>query len=92
MLSVPGAAELQIKKTSYKKLSVFLAEMEKEKILKLEKAGKGVEQIASVDFRNQFFRGLNEDLPENEEATEPEEKPMVEILGASSTKIGYRKK
>ena len=54
--------------------------MEKEKILKLEKAGKGVEQIASVDFRNQFFRGLNEDLPENEEATEPEEKPMVEIL------------
>lgn len=92
MLSVPGGAELQIKKTSYKKLSVFLAEMEKEKILKLEKAGKGVEQIASVDFRNQFFRGLNEDLPENEETTEPEEKPMVEILGASSTKIGYRKK
>ena len=63
--------------------------MENQKILKIEKAGKGVEQIASVDFRNQFFRGLNEDLPENEEP-QSEEKPMVEVLGATSTKIGYR--
>ena len=46
-----------------------------------------MEQIISVDFKNIFFRGYASDLPEEE--TIPEERPMVEVLGASSNKGAY---
>lgn len=87
---VPAGAELQMKKTSFKKLSVFLAQLEEEGVVKVVVAAKGVEKIASVDFKNIYFRGFQAEM-EDKEATEetPEERPMVEVLGATSNKDSY---
>ena len=49
--SVPNGKILEIKKTSVKKLSTYLSNLGSEKVLKIEIAAKGVEKIASVDFK-----------------------------------------
>ena len=51
LTSVPNGKKLEIKKTSVKKLSPYLNQKMTEGILKIEKAAKGVEKIASVDFK-----------------------------------------
>ena len=84
---MPPGEKLQIKKTSYKKLSAYFVERSADGVLKIENASKGVEQIASVDFKHQFFRGFRDDLPDEE--VELIERPMVEVLGASSNKGAY---
>jgi len=86
--SVPSGKELKIKKTSFKKLSAFFAGMEKEQILRTEQVSSGVDQIVSVDFKHSYFRGWQESAESN---SSPEEtaKPMVQILGSSSTKDDY---
>ena len=88
---VPAGSELQMKKTSFKKLSVFLAKLEEEGVVKVVVAAKGVEKIASVDFKNIYFRGFQAEMEEKEATEESlEERPMVEVLGASSNKDSYR--
>ena len=51
LTSVPSDKKLEIKKTSLKKLSPYLNQKMADGILKIEKATKGVEKIASVDFK-----------------------------------------
>ena len=51
LTSVPNGKKLEIKKTTVKKLSPYLNQKMAEGVLKIEKAAKGVEKIASVDFK-----------------------------------------
>ena len=51
LTSVPNGKKLEIKKTTVKKLSPYLNQKMTEGVLKIEKAAKGVEKIASVDFK-----------------------------------------
>ena len=51
LTSVPNGKKLEIKKTSVKKLSPYLNQKMAEGVLKIEKAAKGVEKIASVEFK-----------------------------------------
>jgi len=85
--SVPSGKELKIKKTSFKKLSSFFAEMEKEQILRTEQVSSGVDQIVSVDFKHSYFRGWQSSVESS--TSEDTAKPMVQILGSSSTKEDY---
>ncbi|KAA0202557.1 hypothetical protein HAZT_HAZT012010 [Hyalella azteca] len=48
----PDNSALDIKKTSYKKLSKFLSAMEERGILKISEPKKGVENISSVDYEH----------------------------------------
>merc|ERR1712131_385188 len=71
LTSVPSGKKLEIKKTSLKKLSPYLNQKMAEGILKIEKAAKGVEKIASVDFKHNFFRGFASEVIEEEVLSEP---------------------
>eukprot|EP00090_Calanus_glacialis_P008779 TRINITY_DN17125_c0_g1_i2.p1 TRINITY_DN17125_c0_g1~~TRINITY_DN17125_c0_g1_i2.p1 ORF type:complete len:597 (-),score=222.65 TRINITY_DN17125_c0_g1_i2:88-1878(-) len=70
----PPDSQLDVKKSSYKKLSKFLEKKEKFGLLKIKELAKGVESIMSVDYEHEqvkFFRVMKHAKPEVEEA-EPE--------------------
>nr|XP_045003335.1 eukaryotic translation initiation factor 2D isoform X2 [Jaculus jaculus] len=48
----PEGKQLDIKKSSYKKLSKFLQHMQKEQIIEVKELSKGVESIVAVDWRH----------------------------------------
>lgn len=48
----PEGQQLDIKKSSYKKLSKFLQHMQREQIVQVKELSKGVESIVSVDWRH----------------------------------------
>lgn len=48
----PKGQQLDIKKSSYKKLSKFLQQMQQEQILQVKELSKGVESIVSVDWKH----------------------------------------
>lgn len=54
--SCPPELTLDIKKTSYKKLSVFLKKMSKEGILQIKELTKGVESIVSFNLENETVK------------------------------------
>lgn len=86
LTSVPNGKKLEIKKTSMKKLSPYLNQKMTEGVLKIEKAAKGVETIASVNFKHNLFRGFASEVVE-EVLSEPTK--LVEVMGAMSTKDAY---
>ena len=70
--SPPGIV-LDVKKSSYKKLSKFLGRMEKVGVVKLKELQKGVESIVSVDRNHekiQTFRVVKYERPEEGEREE----------------------
>ncbi|PSN35430.1 Eukaryotic translation initiation factor 2D [Blattella germanica] len=52
----PPGATLDIKKSSYKKLSRFLQEMERQDVLKVKELTKGVESITAFNFSHQRMK------------------------------------
>ncbi|XP_027273499.1 eukaryotic translation initiation factor 2D isoform X5 [Cricetulus griseus] len=48
----PKGQQLDIKKSSYKKLSKFLQHMQQEQIVQIKELSKGVESIVAVDWRH----------------------------------------
>ncbi|XP_003792260.1 eukaryotic translation initiation factor 2D [Otolemur garnettii] len=48
----PEGRQLDIKKSSYKKLSKFLQQMQQEQIIQVKELSKGVESIVAVDWRH----------------------------------------
>ncbi|XP_074178500.1 eukaryotic translation initiation factor 2D isoform X2 [Rhinolophus sinicus] len=48
----PEGRQLDIKKSSYKKLSKFLQHMQQERIIQVEELSKGVESIVAVDWKH----------------------------------------
>ncbi|XP_040594084.1 eukaryotic translation initiation factor 2D isoform X2 [Mesocricetus auratus] len=48
----PEGQQLDIKKSSYKKLSKFLQQMQQEQIVQVRELSKGVESIVAVDWRH----------------------------------------
>ncbi|XP_055974925.1 eukaryotic translation initiation factor 2D [Sorex fumeus] len=48
----PEGQQLDIKKSSYKKLSKFLQQMQQEQILQVKELSKGVESIVAVDWKH----------------------------------------
>jgi len=55
--SCPPDHQLDIKKSSFKKLSKFLENKEKVGLLKVKELSKGVESITSVDYEHELIRG-----------------------------------
>lgn len=56
--SCPPELNLDIKKTSYKKLSVFLKKMAKEGILQIKELNKGVESIVAINTENETLKSF----------------------------------
>lgn len=56
--SCPSELNLDIKKTSYKKLSVFLKKMVKEGILQIKELTKGVESIVAINLESENIKSF----------------------------------
>lgn len=54
--SCPSELNLDIKKTSYKKLSAFLKKMAKDGILQIKELTKGVESIVAINLENEKIK------------------------------------
>nr|XP_034979558.1 eukaryotic translation initiation factor 2D isoform X1 [Zootoca vivipara] len=54
----PQGQQLDIKKSSYKKLSKFLQSMQQQNILQVKELNKGVESIVNVDWRHESIRSF----------------------------------
>jgi len=70
MGNCPPDKNLDVKKSSYKKLSKFLGAMEKNKVIKIKELQKGVESIVSVDMEHEkikHFRVMKYEKPPTKE-------------------------
>jgi len=56
MVGCPPDSQLDVKKSSYKKLSKFLEKKEKFGLIKIKELTKGVESIMSVDYDHEMIR------------------------------------
>ncbi|XP_029011212.1 eukaryotic translation initiation factor 2D isoform X2 [Betta splendens] len=76
----PSGKQLDIKKSSYKKLSKFLQAMQHEhKLVRVKELSKGVESIVEVDWKNPELRSFN--IPETDvEAASEQDGGEGEIL------------
>ncbi|CAL1276942.1 unnamed protein product [Larinioides sclopetarius] len=54
--SCPPDLNLDIKKSTYKKLSVFLKKMKKEGLVEIKELSKGVESIVSINLNNESLK------------------------------------
>ncbi|XP_074078636.1 eukaryotic translation initiation factor 2D [Macrotis lagotis] len=64
----PEGQQLDIKKSSYKKLSKFLRHMMKEQIVQVKELSKGVESIVAVDWKHPSI--ISFDVPEPSPASQ----------------------
>ena len=55
--AAPPGTQLDIKKSSYKKLSKYLESKQKNGLLQIKELSKGVESIVSVDYAHEAIRG-----------------------------------
>ncbi|KAF4530566.1 hypothetical protein B566_EDAN009721 [Ephemera danica] len=80
----PANQSLDVKKSSYKKLSAFLAAMAQEQIIKVREQVKGVESIVEVNSSHTAIRSFEldqEDIPEaKEEALQKDAKTSPNIV------------
>lgn len=51
-ISSPSGSSLDVKKSSYKKLSKFLADMQQRGFVQVKELSKGVESIVSIDHNH----------------------------------------
>lgn len=54
--SCPSALNLDVKKTTHKKLSVFLKKMQKDGLIQTKELSKGVESIVSINLGNDIIK------------------------------------
>uniref|UniRef100_A0A669D4U9 Eukaryotic translation initiation factor 2D n=1 Tax=Oreochromis niloticus TaxID=8128 RepID=A0A669D4U9_ORENI len=93
----PSGKQLDIKKSSYKKLSKFLQTMEQRyNIVRVKELTKGVESIVEVDWKNPELRSFSfpEDtdvestpLPDGEEGEIPYHPPEITTLYSVSARL-----
>lgn len=71
----PNGKRIDMKKSSYKKLSKFLQSMQQRGLLQVKESSKGVENIVNIDWKHQELRSLpnSEDPPDGAVAEEEEE-------------------
>ncbi|CAM1328497.1 EIF2D (predicted) [Pycnogonum litorale] len=76
----PKDSVLDVKKSSFKKLSKFLKEMEAKKMLIVKELSKGVESITSIDLSHEDVRRhkIGESLNRNDEEGESDAKSRYE--------------
>lgn len=74
----PEGVELDIKKTSFKKLSVFLQLLEEEGIIKLNVGSNGIVEITRIIHSNSKFQEIEEN-PNLEENVNQHSPPVKEI-------------
>lgn len=68
---------VDIKKTSYKKVSVFLKQMEKEGFISIREETKGVEKIVSINLEHPDLKGFRPNKIEKQESGSNEPKPQL---------------
>nr|XP_032825569.1 LOW QUALITY PROTEIN: eukaryotic translation initiation factor 2D [Petromyzon marinus] len=70
----PNGKRIDMKKSSYKKLSKFLQSMQQRGLLQVKESSKGVENIVNIDWKHQELRSLpnSEDPPDGAVAEEEE--------------------
>lgn len=56
--SCPANQQVDVKKSSYKKISVFLKEIQKMGLLEVKELQKGVESIVSINFNHERLEGF----------------------------------
>uniref|UniRef100_S4RKB7 Eukaryotic translation initiation factor 2D n=1 Tax=Petromyzon marinus TaxID=7757 RepID=S4RKB7_PETMA len=68
----PNGKRIDMKKSSYKKLSKFLQSMQQRGLLQVKESSKGVENIVNIDWKHQELRSLpnSEDPPDGAVAEE----------------------
>ncbi|CAG2054982.1 unnamed protein product [Timema podura] len=76
----PVGQSIDLKKSSFKKLSKFLSELEQKDLIKVKELTKGVVSIVSVNREHKLFR----EFRLNEPAPDP--KQMIEMKGGKSVK------
>lgn len=77
--AVPKNMSLDLKKTKYKKLSVFLSEMQQNGVLTLED-NKGVQSIISVNFNHEIFYNCVDKYKEEEVIQNEEPLASIQIV------------
>ncbi|KAG8238615.1 hypothetical protein J437_LFUL017742 [Ladona fulva] len=68
--SCPKGELLDLKKSSYKKLSKFLKEMEEKGVIEVRELTKGVESITNINFSNPLLKHFVEDSDDDDECNE----------------------
>ncbi|XP_046405879.1 eukaryotic translation initiation factor 2D isoform X2 [Ischnura elegans] len=96
----PKSDTLDVKRSSYKKLSKFLKEMEGKKVIEVRELTKGVESIVSVNYDNPLLKQFVEDSDDEEGSFEhpvskaPEVNEMF-VINATTLPLfrvfGYKK-
>lgn len=79
----PPSLNLDIKKTTYKKLSVFLKKMQKEKLVQIKELTKGVESIVGMNVDSDIFKSFRMDPLFKQHLEEEKEKNVEEVPTAS---------
>lgn len=79
----PPSLNLDIKRTTYKKLSVFLKKMQKEKLVQIKELTKGVESIVGMNVDSDIFKSFRMDPIFKQHLEEEKEKNVEEVPTAS---------
>ncbi|XP_065576712.1 eukaryotic translation initiation factor 2D-like isoform X2 [Artemia franciscana] len=69
----PKSKSLDIKKSSFKKLSKFLAFMQEQGVIGVKEQSKGVEAITEINYGHEILRGFKEEFLEEEEEEDADE-------------------
>lgn len=77
--SVPKNMILDLKKTKYKKLSAFLAEMSEKGIISLETT-KGVQSIVFINYEHEIFHNFDDKYKDEDVCKNEEQSKTVEII------------
>lgn len=90
----PSGKQLDIKKSSYKKLSKFLQKMQQEhSLIRVKELTKGVESIVEVDWKNPELRAFNVskdplcDLDPVQEVNAPYSPPEITTVYSVSARV-----
>ncbi|XP_055931703.1 eukaryotic translation initiation factor 2D-like isoform X2 [Argiope bruennichi] len=87
--SCPPDLNLDIKKTTYKKLSVFLKKMQKEGLVLIKELSKGVESIVSINLENQSIKSYSIE-PSFKLHLNSEKEKTVEEVPSSNIQGNYK--
>ncbi|KAG8183564.1 hypothetical protein JTE90_025124 [Oedothorax gibbosus] len=79
----PSHLTLDVKKTTFKKLSVFLKKMQKEGMVQIKELTKGVESIIAINIENETAKSFRLDPIFKQHLAEEKEKKVEEVPTAS---------
>ncbi|XP_071453389.1 eukaryotic translation initiation factor 2D [Hetaerina americana] len=76
----PKGESLDVKKSSYKKVSKFLKEIEEKGVIEIRELSKGVESIVGVNYSNPLLKTFVEDSDDDDEG-------LLDSSSAKSTEV-----